>query len=174
MDNKKMDRKNYESMIRVDHAGEFGAIQIYKGQKFILKRRETQKVLGEMLSQEEAHFAYFDEKIKKDQIRPTFFIPLWRCMGFGMGAVSALLGRRAAMACTAAVEEVIEEHYAEQIESLEEGSDLQNKIKEFRDDEIQHKELGIEKHAKAAPFYPLLRNVIRSGTKLAIFLSKKI
>ncbi|MDP1723282.1 MAG: demethoxyubiquinone hydroxylase family protein [Alphaproteobacteria bacterium] len=169
-----MKNKEYESMIRVNHAGEFGAVQIYKGQLAVLRRRETKKMIETMLSQEEDHFAYFDTKLKNEHIRPTILTPFWRVMGFALGAGTALLGRRAAMVCTVAVEEVIEEHYEEQLQHPELNDDLKDKIKEFQNDEIHHKEQGIEKFAKAAPCYPVLRQMIRQGTKLAIFLSKKI
>jgi 3-demethoxyubiquinol 3-hydroxylase len=169
-----MKNKAYESMIRVNHAGEFGAVQIYKGQLAVLRRRETKKMIETMLSQEEDHFAYFDAKLKNEHIRPTMLTPMWRVMGFALGVGTALLGRRAAMACTVAVEEVIEEHYEEQLQHADIDDDLKDKIKEFQMDEIHHKEQGIEKFAKAAPCYPILRQFIRQGTKLAIFLSKKI
>lgn len=167
-----MNRKILESILRVDHAGEYGAVQIYKGQKAFLKRRETNKILDTMLDQEKEHLAYFEEKLKHEKIKPTVFLPLWKIMGFGMGAASALLGRRAAMACTSAVEEVIEDHYQDQINQLEEG-ELKETLIAFRQEEIEHKELGYHMHAESAPFYPLLRTFIRGSTKLAIFLSKR-
>lgn len=172
--NEQMNKKEYNSMLRVNHAGEFGAVQIYKGQLAVLKRPETKKMIEIMLSQEEEHFAYFDTKLKNEQIRPTILTPFWRVMGFAIGAGTALLGRRAAMACTVAVEEVIEEHYEEQLQHPMIDLELKDKIKEFQNDEVHHKEQGIEKFAKTAPCYPLLRQVIRQGTKFAIFLSKKI
>lgn len=162
-----------ESILRVNHAGEMGALYIYQGQLAILGKSDLAPVLDEMLAQEQEHFDYFDEKLKETRTRPTVLSPLWKMGGFMMGAGSALLGRRAAMACTEAVEEVIDQHYLEQLDHVKD-KELLKKIKKFRDDEIHHEETARNYGAEYAPFYRPLTAIIKGITKAAIFASKRI
>lgn len=162
-------------MIRVNHAGEYGARQIYRGQLKVLKGTRHEKLIREMAAQEEKHLAYFAQEIPKRHVRPTALLPVWHIAGYALGAATALLGPRAAMACTVAVEEVIDEHYARQ-EKLLAGSDteLRAVISEFRAEENEHKEIGIREEAELAPGYEILSAGIRTISKAAIWLSERI
>jgi ubiquinone biosynthesis monooxygenase Coq7 len=166
-----------EAMIRVDHAGEYGAVRIYEGQLAVLRHRRSARAsvaaIREMAGQEEAHLKAFDALVNERKVRPTAFSPVWRVAGFALGAATALLGEKAAMACTAAVEEVIDEHYAGQIERLED-SELKQRITEFRADEARHRDEALRRGAEEAPGYRLLSGAIKSGCRLAIRLSEKI
>ena len=156
-------------IVRVDHAGEYGAKRIYEGQLAVLKGPDAEPVLREMLDQELAHLDRFDQELSDRQIRPTALQPLWHIAGFALGAGTALLGREAAMACTVAVEEVIDEHYAAQAEQLgDDESELRDTIEEFRADEQHHRAVGLAEGAEDAPAYPLLTGVIKTGSRLAI------
>ncbi len=160
-----------EQMIRVDHAGEYGAIRIYKGQMAILKNTP---VLEEMLAHEQEHLDAFEELIAQRRVRPTVFTPLWHVAGFALGAATALMGEKAAMACTIAVEETIDEHYQEQIEALgDEEEELKKKLIKFREDELHHRDIGIEYGGREAIGYEVLSGAIKAGSKLAIWLSKR-
>lgn len=162
-------------MIRVDQAGEFGAKQIYKGQLAVLRRRPSADVIAEMAEQEEKHLERFNQLLVERHVRPTALAPLWRAAGYALGAGTALMGERAAMACTVAVEEVIEEHYQRQAEALgDREPDLKETIEEFRRDELAHRDIGFEHDAEGAPGYPVLRRGIKAGTRLAIWLSERI
>lgn len=166
--------KKIEEMIRVDHAGEYGAKRIYLGQLAVLKNN---KKIKEMYEQELEHLEYFEKEMKRRQVRPTILSPIWHFGGFALGAATALLGEKAAMACTVAVESVISQHYQEQFESLKnvkEESGLKEKIKKFRNDEIEHHDAGIEHGAEQAVGYGILTGVVKGVTKTAIALSKKI
>lgn len=165
--------KNLDSLLRVNHAGEMGAIAIYEGQLAVLGKTDIGPQLDEMLDQEKEHFDYFDQKLKETRTRPTVLSPLWKIGGFAMGAATALLGRRAAMACTVAVEEVIDKHYSDQLDEIDDP-ELAEKIIAFRDDEIHHEEAARNYGAEYAPFYKPLTSVIKGITKAAIFASKKI
>ena len=169
--------KDFASMIRVDQAGEFGATRIYAGQLAVMGSRAPDSAkIRHMAEQEERHREAFDRLIAERGVRPTLLQPLWDRAGFALGAVTALLGPRAAMACTVAVETEIDRHYAEQLETLE-GSDdeeLTRMVADFREEELQHKQEALEARAEEAPGYPLLTGVIRMGCRAAIQLSKRI
>jgi ubiquinone biosynthesis monooxygenase Coq7 len=168
-----------ESMIRVDHAGEYGAVRIYEGQLAVLKRRKNAAVSAEtiahMAEQEQRHLQAFDQLVNERRVRPTALEPVWRLAGFALGAATAALGEKAAFACTAAVEEVIDEHYADQIAALD-GRDpaLREKIADFRADEAAHRDTALANGAEAAPGYRLLSGAIKAGCRIAIKLSERI
>tara|TARA_Y100001936_G_C15809628_1_gene525907 strand:+ start:134 stop:667 length:534 start_codon:yes stop_codon:yes gene_type:complete len=176
---KKTDSKKLEEFIRVDHAGERGAVKIYEGQllalKTVCKDSELQKTIEEMRIHEIEHKNYFESEIKKRKIAPTKLLPLWDLLGVGLGFGSTILGRKAAMLCTASVEEVIDEHYKNQIDQL--GSDeeeLKKKIIKFREDELHHKDIAYEEGATKTGLYSLLDKIIKTGSKAAIKISEKI
>jgi ubiquinone biosynthesis monooxygenase Coq7 len=170
--------RDVAEMIRVDHAGEFGAKRIYEGQLAVLEARARDKkavsVIRRMAEQESRHLERFDELVNERRVRPTALSPLWHVAGFALGAGTALLGTRAAMACTAAVEEVIDEHYARQIERLDADPELKEAVSEFREDEIAHRDEALAHGAEEAPAYRLLNETIKAGCRLAIRLSEKI
>jgi ubiquinone biosynthesis monooxygenase Coq7 len=165
-------------MIRVDHAGEFGAMRIYEGQLAVLEARAGDKKavasIRRMAEQESRHLDRFNELVNARKVRPTALSPVWHVAGFALGAGTALLGTRAAMACTAAVEEVIEEHYARQIERLDADPELKEAVSEFREDEIAHRDEALAQGAEEAPAYRLFSETIKIGCRLAIRLSEKI
>lgn len=164
-----------EQIIRVDQAGEYGAKRIYEGQLAILGKTDAAPILREMLAQEEKHLAKFNGIITERGVRPTALEPIWHVAGFALGAATALLGKEVAMACTAAVEDVIGEHYAEQTAQLgDDESELRTTIAAFRDDELHHRDVSLEHGAEAAPAYLPLTTAIKAGTRLAIWLSKRI
>jgi ubiquinone biosynthesis monooxygenase Coq7 len=168
-----------EEMIRVDHAGEYGAVQIYRGQLAVFERvgahAHAARVIGEMEAGEKAHLRTFDRLIAERGVRPTLMAPVWRVAGFGLGAVTALMGERAAHACTEAVEEVIEDHYARQSERLGRGDpELKDVIDRFREDEIGHKQTAIEQGAHEAPGYAVLSAIVKLGCRAAIRISERI
>ncbi len=176
---KKSDKKKIEEFIRVDHAGERGAIKIYEGQLLALntfvKDEELKKTVEEMKEHEHEHANYFEQEIRKRNIKPTKFLPLWDLLGVGLGFGSTLLGKKAAMLCTASVEEVIDEHYQNQINQIEsDEKDLKNKIVKFREDELHHKDIAYEKGASKEGIYSLFDKVIKTGSKIAIRISEKI
>jgi len=166
-------------MIRVDHAGEYGAVQIYRGQRAVFERSERKaraaKLIAEMEAGEAEHLRTFDRLIAERHVRPTIMAPIWRVAGFGLGAVTALMGEQAAHACTEAVEDVIEEHYGRQSEALRGvDSELKHVVDRFREDEIAHKDTAIENGARTAPGYPVLSAIIKFGCRAAIRISEKI
>lgn len=166
-------------MIRVDHAGEYGAVHIYRGQRAVFDRIDskgrTARLLAEMEEGEQEHLKTFDRMIAERGVRPTMMAPVWRVAGFGLGAVTALMGEKAAHACTEAVEDVIEEHYGAQSEKLRGlDAELKHVVDKFRADEIAHKDAAIEQGARQAPGYPVLSAVIRFGCRAAIRISEKI
>lgn len=166
-------------MIRVDHAGEFGAVQIYRGQRAVFERIEAKqhaaRLIADMEAGEQEHLATFDRLIAERGVRPTLMAPVWRVAGFGLGAATALLGERAAHACTEAVEEVIEQHYGRQSEALDSlDAELRDVVDRFREDEIAHKDIALEQGAREAPGYPVLSAVIKFGCRAAIRISEKI
>ena len=176
---KKTDKKKIEEFIRVDHAGERGAIKIYEGQLLalntIVKNDELKKKIEEMQTHEKEHSDYFEKEIKKRNIKPTKFLPLWDLLGIGLGFGSTLIGKKAAMLCTASVEEVIDEHYLNQINQLDEDEKfLKNKITKFREDELNHKDIAYEKGATKKGPYSILDKIIKTGSKIAINISEKI
>ncbi|MEM9170648.1 MAG: demethoxyubiquinone hydroxylase family protein [Pseudomonadota bacterium] len=166
-------------ILRVDHAGEYGAVQIYRGQRAVFDRlpgkAATAALLAEMEAGEQKHLETFDQLLAERRVRPTLFSPLWNVAGYALGAGTALLGERAAMACTEAVEEVIEEHYADQAREIETVDPaLSETLAEFREDELEHKHTATQEGAKSAVGYPLLRAAIQAGCRAAIRLSEKI
>lgn len=164
-----------DEVLRVDHAGEYGAQRIYAGQLAVLKHHACAPVIKHMAEQEDVHLAAFEKLMKERGARPTVLMPLWHVLGFAMGAGSALLGEKAAMACTVAVEKVIAEHYAEQDAALsEDEAVLKSTIQKFRAEEIEHHDIGIEHGALRQPFYGVLSTAISGATRAAIWLSKRI
>lgn len=162
------------AMIRVDHAGEYGAVRIYEGQLAVLRGAAAETV-RHMAAQEERHLKAFDALVNARQVRPTALEPLWRVAGFTLGAATALMGEKAAMACTAAVEEVIDEHYGAQIEALGENDPaLKQTVTDFRADEAAHRDTALAHGAEQAPGYKLLSTAIKAGCRVAIKLSEKI
>ena len=174
--NKTTNRQVLEEIIRVDHAGEFGATKIYDGQIAIFgKNTKIGKTIQHMADQEQEHIDKFNELILEHRVRPTALLPIWNVAGFALGASTALMGEKAAMACTVAVEKVIGEHYEEQLSLLEDDhKDLKKTISKFRDDELEHHDIGIEHDAESAPGYKIMSKVIEFGCKTAIAISKKI
>lgn len=166
--------KRVERIVRVDQAGEFGAVRIYAGQSAVLRRGPAADAVREMASQEKQHLETFNEQVAARRVRPTVFGPVWHVAGYALGATTALLGEKAAMACTVAVEDVIDEHYANQLDALDsDESELREIITEFRNDELEHRDTGLEHGAEDAPGYPLLSAAVKGGSRLAIWLSER-
>ncbi len=162
-------------MIRVDQAGEYGARRIYEGQLAVLGDSPSGPDIRHMHDQELRHLEVFDAMIADRKVRPTLLQPVWHVAGFALGAATALIGEKAAMACTVAVEEVIDEHYARQVEQLgDQEQDLKATIEEFRAEELEHRDLGLAKGAEQAPAYPSLSAAIKAGSRLAIWLSERV
>ena len=163
-------------MLRVDQAGEYGATRIYAGQMAVMGARAPHSTeVAAMAAQEEDHRARFDRMIAERGVRPTMLQPLWSVAGYALGAATALIGPEAAMACTAAIETEIDRHYTEQLETLgDDDPELAQAIREFRDDERQHRGAALAAGAERAPAYPLLFNAIRLGCRAAIRLSERI
>ena len=176
---KKTNKTRIEEFIRVDHAGERGAIKIYEGQLLALntfvKNDELKKIIEEMKEHEKEHCNYFENEIKKRNIKPTKFLPLWDLLGVGLGFGSTILGKKAAMLCTASVEEVIQEHYTNQINELDPSEKkLKEKIIKFREDELNHKDIAYDEGATKEGPYSILDKIIKTGSKIAINISEKI
>ena len=175
----KKSNSKVEEFIRVDHAGERGAVKIYEGQLLalntIVKNDELKKKIEEMKVHEKEHSDYFEKEIKKRNIKPTKFLPLWDLLGVGLGFGSTLLGKKAAMLCTASVEEVIDKHYLDQINQLgPEEKELKKKIVKFREDELHHKDIAYDKGATKEGAYSIMDKIIKTGSKIAIRISEKI
>ncbi len=162
-------------MLRVNHAGEYGAKRIYQGQLLVLRGTPSEAVIQEMADGEQRHLAAFADDLATREIRPTALLPVWHVAGFALGAATALLGPAGAMACTEAVEEVIDEHYARQERTLGEAEPaLRDRIRAFRTDELGHRDRAREEGAASAPGYRALRRSVRASTRLAIWLSERI
>ena len=175
----KTNKTKVEEFIRVDHAGERGAIKIYEGQLLalntIVKDENLKKIIEKMKIHEKEHCAFFEDEIKKRNIKPTKFLPLWDLLGVAIGFSSTILGKKAAMLCTASVEEVIDEHYQNQINQLNsDEKKLKEKITKFRQDELHHKDIAYEKGATKKGLYGILDKVIKTGSKIAINISEKV
>ena len=172
----KTDRSILEEIIRVDHAGEYGATRIYDGQIAVFgKNSKIGKTIQHMADQEQEHIQKFEELIVKNRVRPTALIPVWNVAGYALGVSTALLGEKAAMACTVAVETVIGNHYGEQLSLLEDDQkELKKTIKKFKADELEHHDIGIAHDAEKTPGYKVLSKFIELGCKTAIKISKKI
>jgi ubiquinone biosynthesis monooxygenase Coq7 len=166
-------------ILRVDHAGELGAVHIYRGQRAVLNRAPGRDriafQLQEMEAHEAEHLAAFDQLLTARRVRPTLLAPLWRAAGFALGASTALLGEKAAHACTEAVETVIEAHYADQIAELgDREPTLAADLTRFREEELAHRDQAVAEGARETPGYPLLAAVIRAGCRTAIRISEKL
>ena len=175
----KTNKKTLEEIIRVDHAGERGAIKIYEGQLLALKtfkqNASLKRKIEEMKEHEREHYEYFDNEIKKRNIAPTKLLPLWDIMGVTLGFGTAMLGEKAAMLCTASVEEVIDGHYKDQTYKLgKDEEELKKKIIKFRQDELDHKDIAYEEGATKKGPYSILDNIIKTGSRIAISISEKI
>ena len=175
----KKSNNRVEEFIRVDHAGERGAVKIYEGQLLALntfiKDENLKKTIEEMKIHEKEHCQFFESEIKKRNIKPTKFLPLWDLLGVGLGFGSTLLGKKAAMLCTASVEEVIDKHYLNQINQLgPEEKELKKKITKFREDELHHKDIAYEKGASKKGVYSIMDKIIKTGSKIAINISEKV
>ena len=175
----KTDQKILEEIIRVDHAGERGAIKIYEGQLLALSTikqdKNLKKIIEEMKEHEKEHLEYFEKEIQKRKMRPTYLLPLWDLMGVSLGFGSALLGKKATLLCTASVEEVIEDHYENQLGKIgEDEKDLKTKIEKFKGDEANHKNTAYESGASRTGIYSIMDKIIRTGSKIAITISEKI
>lgn len=176
---KKTNQKTLEEIIRVDHAGERGAIKIYEGQLLALKTikqdNDLKDKIEEMKEQEKEHLEYFEKEIQKRKIKPTYLLPVWDLMGVALGFSTALLGKKAAMLCTASVEEVIEDHYQSQLKKIgDDEKDLKEKIEKFKADEVEHKNMAYESGATNKGLYSIMDKAIRAGSKIAITISEKI
>jgi len=171
-------KDDIEAMIRVDHAGEYGAVRIYEGQLAVFSARpgsaRAAATIKKMSDQEQRHLMRFDALINERRVRPTALEPVWRLAGFTLGAVTALMGEKSAMACTAAVEEVIDEHYASQLERLANDKDLQKTIEDFRKDEAAHRNEALSHGAAEAPGFKIMSEAIKAGCRLAIKLSERL
>ena len=164
-----------DRIIRVDHAGEYGAKRIYEGQLAMLKGKPEAAVVRQMYEQELVHLKEFERLMVERRARPSVLYPIWHVAGFALGAATALMGPKAAMACTVAVEEVIDEHYRQQGEQL--GADekpLQQTIEKFREEEVHHRETGLAHGAEQAAAYPVLTAAIKAGSRLAIWLAERV
>lgn len=168
-------KRALDRMIRVNHAGEYGARRIYEGQLAVLGDHPDAAVIRKMHAQELEHLETFDSMLVERRVRPTALHPLWHVAGFALGAGTALLGPKAAMACTAAVEEVIDSHYARQAAALpDEEAPLRDTIQAFRADEAEHRDTSLAHGAEDAPAYPVLSRAIKGSTRLAIWLSERL
>ena len=175
----KTNKKTLEEIIRVDHAGERGAIKIYEGQLLALKTIKQDETLKdkieEMKEHEKEHLDYFEKEILKRKIKPTYLLPIWDIMGVTLGFGTALIGKKAAMLCTASVEEVIEDHYKNQLKKLgNDERDLKTKIEKFKGDEIEHKNIAYEAGATSKGLYSIMYKIIKTGSRIAITISEKI
>ena len=176
---KKTSKNKIEEFIRVDHAGERGAIKIYEGQLLALntfvKDENLKKTIEKMKKHEKEHLDFFNKEIKKRKIKPTILLPIWDLLGIGLGFSSAMMGKKAAMLCTASVEEVIDKHYQNQLDQLHsDEKNLKKKIKKFRDDELHHKDIAYKQGASKKGFYSIFDKIIKTGSKVAINISEKI
>ena len=175
----KKTNKRVQEFIRVDHAGERGAVKIYEGQLLalntIVKNDDLKKKIEDMKQHEIEHCQFFENEIKKRNIEPTKFLPLWDLLGVGLGFSSTLLGKKAAMLCTASVEEVIDKHYLDQINQLGPDEDeLKKKITKFRQDELDHKDIAYEEGASKKGLYSIMDKMIKTASKIAIRISEKV
>ncbi len=170
--------EDIKRMLRVDHAGETGAVRIYQGQLAVMgKDHPNYDLVKHMLEQEERHLATFNEILPDKGVRPSLLDPLWNVAGFALGTATALMGDKAAMACTEAVEEVIDEHYQEQRNKLQHWKkepELEKTIAQFQAEELEHKDLAVENGAHETPGYKALHGVIKSGCRAAIWLAKRV
>ena len=169
-------KNKLNKILRVDHAGEVGAAKIYEGQLKVLGKTDVGPMIQHMKDQEKEHLDTFHDLLNEHEVRPTVMLPIWNLAGYGLGVISAAMGKKAAMACTIAVEEVIGKHYEKQANQLTEKKyqGLKKKLLKFRDDELEHHDIGIEHDAESAPGYRIMTKFIELGCKTAIAISKKI
>jgi ubiquinone biosynthesis monooxygenase Coq7 len=168
-------KEKLERMIRVNHAGEYGAVRIYQGQLAVLKGTPSEAPIKEMANQETRHLEGFERVMSERAVRPTALSPIWHVAGFALGAGSALLGPKAAMACTEAIEEVIDDHYAKQVAQLpEDEKELRIMIEDYRGDEVAHRDMARKEGSREAPGYEILKSAVKNSSRLAIWLSKRI
>jgi ubiquinone biosynthesis monooxygenase Coq7 len=161
-------------IVRVDHAGEYGAVRIYEGQMAVLGKSASAPIIRHMAEQERRHLEKFERLVTERRVRPTVLLPLWHVAGYMLGAGTALLGERAAMACTVAVEEVIDEHYQGQLDQIAETDpELRQTVEEFRQDERDHRDTGLAQGAEQAPGYTAITGAVKAGSRLAIWLSER-
>lgn len=167
-------KQSIDQMIRVNHAGEYGANRIYAGQMSVLKGASDQKLLQHMAEQEKVHLEYFNKEIQKRKVRPSAFLPLWHILGYSLGAATAALGKNAAMICTKAVEEVIDKHYQEQITQLQEQDEIElvQNINKFREEEVEHKDIAQENMKNLNLGHKILYDAIKLGCKFSIKIAK--
>ncbi len=162
-------------VIRVNQAGEYGAVRIYEGQMVVLQHSACAATLRAMTENEKKHLATFNRLLVQHRVRPTALQPLWHVLGFVLGASTALLGKKAAMACTVAVEEVIEAHYAKQLNTLlKTDQELQDVITQYRNEELEHREIGLTHGAAQHLAFPVLSTIVKAGSRLAIWLSERL
>ena len=165
-----------DRVVRVDHAGEYGAVRIYQGQLDVLRRRDpaSARIVEHMAAQEAVHLKYFEQMITAGKARPSLLHPLWHVAGYALGAATAMMGSQAAMACTVAVEEAIDEHYAKQADRLAAAApELTATIQKFRDDELSHRDTALAAGASLAPAYGPMKAAIKTGARLAIWLAER-
>lgn len=168
-------RAHVERIVRVDHAGEYGAARIYAGQLAVLGRGDKAGLLRHMRDQEQQHLERFSDLVVRRRVRPTALLPFWHVMGFALGAVTAAMGERAAMACTAAVEETIDAHYSSQIAELGDTEpELREDLVKFRDEELEHRDIALANGATETPGYRLLSATIKAGCRAAIAISERV
>lgn len=169
-------RQMIERLIRVDQAGEYGAVRIYEGQMAVLGTRTANAAaLRHMRDQEKVHLDTFNRLVRERRVRPTLMTPLWHVLGFALGAGTALMGEKAAMACTVAVEEAIDGHYKRQADQLgDDEAALRDTVLRFREEELEHRDIGLRNGAEDAPGYPVLSGLIKAGSHLAIRISERI
>ncbi|WP_082108907.1 demethoxyubiquinone hydroxylase family protein [Azospirillum thiophilum] len=168
-------RDRLARIVRVDHAGEYGAKRIYEGQIAVIGKGRHGKTLRHMAEQELEHLEYFERQLTRRRVRPTLLQPLWHVTGFLLGAGTALLGERAAMACTVAVEEVIERHYEAQLKELgPDEQELADSIRKFQAEEVEHRDIGLVNEAELAAGYPVLTAAIKAGTRAVIWVAERV
>ena len=169
-------KNKLDKILRVDHAGEVGAAKIYEGQLKVLGKTDVGPMIQHMKDQEKEHLDTFHDLLNEHEVRPTIMLPIWNLAGYGLGVISAAMGKKAAMACTIAVEEVIGKHYEKQADQLTEKKyqSLKKKLLKFRDDELEHKDIAYQNGATKKGLYSIMDKIIKTGSKIAINISEKV
>lgn len=164
-----------DRLLRVDHAGEYGAVRIYEGQLAVLGGTQSAEAVAHMAEKEREHLQTFERLLPERRVRPSLLLPVWHVAGFALGAATALLGPKAAMACTVAVEEVIDKHYADQVALLgDDEIELRSLCERYRDDELEHRDTALQQGATEAPGYRPLTAIVRAGSRAAIWLAERL